>query len=176
MLTLTEATEQTGKSKSTLLRAIRSGKLSANKNEHGDYRVDPSELFRVYKPVAHHDEPFGASTQQADIDLMAPELLEMIREKDQELSELRDDLKDSNKRLNEHRDAARLLEHKNGEWEKALADRKAEVELARAEANEMRERQAEQATALKAEQARVVALENRGLIGRIFNRSVKVAG
>jgi len=51
MLTLTEAAEQTGKSKSTLTRAIKNGGLSAHRNEHGDYRVEPSELFRVYEPA-----------------------------------------------------------------------------------------------------------------------------
>lgn len=197
MLTLTEATEQTSKSKSTLIRAIKSGKLSAQRNEHGDYRVEPSELFRVYKPVTHQDESKNASAQQADIDLIAPELLEMIREKDQQLNELRNDLKDTNQRLNEHREASRALmspeqfdekmksvveagrqkaERQNQEFLQQTRERKAEIDQARIEADEMRQRQTEQAEALKVERARVVALESRGFIDRIFNRPVKVTG
>ena len=49
-LSLREAAEQTGKSKSTILRAIQSGRLSAPRNDDGDYSIDPAELFRVYAP------------------------------------------------------------------------------------------------------------------------------
>ena len=49
-LSLREAAEQTGKSKSTILRAIQSGRLSAPRNDDGDYAIDPAELFRVYAP------------------------------------------------------------------------------------------------------------------------------
>lgn len=106
MLTLTEATEQTGKSKSTLIRAIKSGKLSAQRNEHGDYRVEPSELFRVYKPMAHHDEPSNASESQP---AMVVDLLEMVKTKDSEIAEIRDELDETKERLVEHREAARAL-------------------------------------------------------------------
>ena len=46
-ITLTEAVDLTGKSKSTLTRAITSGKLSANRSEDGKtYEVDEAELAR----------------------------------------------------------------------------------------------------------------------------------
>ena len=58
-ITLTEATEMTGKSKSTLTRAIVSGKLAATRSEDGKtYQVDESELARVYPLVSvNHDSP-----------------------------------------------------------------------------------------------------------------------
>ena len=48
MHTLAQAAQVTGKNRSTLLRAIKSGKLSAHKQDDGSYLIDPSELFRVY--------------------------------------------------------------------------------------------------------------------------------
>jgi excisionase family DNA binding protein len=47
---LREAAEQTGTSKSTIFRAIRAGRLSANKDADGNFAIDPAELFRVYPP------------------------------------------------------------------------------------------------------------------------------
>lgn len=46
--TLGAAAKETGKSKSTIKRAIEKGRLSANKNEKGEWKIDPAELRRVY--------------------------------------------------------------------------------------------------------------------------------
>jgi hypothetical protein len=43
----------TGKSKTTIHRAIKSGKLSAFKNDDGTFEIDPAELHRVFYPVTH---------------------------------------------------------------------------------------------------------------------------
>jgi predicted ribosome quality control (RQC) complex YloA/Tae2 family protein len=56
-LTLNQAAKAAGKSKQTLLDAIRGGRLSAPKDEQGRYQIDPAELFRAYpqtglKPVS----------------------------------------------------------------------------------------------------------------------------
>ena len=50
MLSLLEAAEQVGKSKSTLWRASKRGELSVTKNDDGQILVDSSELFRVFQP------------------------------------------------------------------------------------------------------------------------------
>lgn len=64
ILTLRQAAELTGKSKSTLTRAIKSGRLSASRDGEGMYGIDPAELARVYpfveRPDAHHDARYGA--------------------------------------------------------------------------------------------------------------------
>ena len=56
--TLSDAALATGKNKATIQRAIKSGKISALKGESGSYEIDPSELHRVFPPVAqrvaHH--------------------------------------------------------------------------------------------------------------------------
>ena len=49
--TLGDAAKAVGKSKTTLHRAIKSGKISAIKSEDGSYSIDPSELHRVFPPV-----------------------------------------------------------------------------------------------------------------------------
>jgi hypothetical protein len=49
MLSLLEAAEQVGKSKSTLWRASKRGELSVTKDEAGQILVDSSELFRVFQ-------------------------------------------------------------------------------------------------------------------------------
>ena len=49
---LREAAEAVGKGKPAILKAIQSGKISAQKDEHGEWQIEPAELHRVYPPVA----------------------------------------------------------------------------------------------------------------------------
>ena len=49
--TLGEAAKATGKSKATISKAIKSGRISAQKDETGTFHIDPSELHRVYPPT-----------------------------------------------------------------------------------------------------------------------------
>jgi hypothetical protein len=64
-LTLSAAALATGKGKSTLLRAVKSGKLSARRGDDGIYLVDASELARVY-PVQASARVDGAPWRAAD--------------------------------------------------------------------------------------------------------------
>jgi len=57
--TLGQAAKASGKSKPTIQRAIKGGKISAKKNPHGCYVIDPAELHRVYPPVTRNSS--GAS-------------------------------------------------------------------------------------------------------------------
>lgn len=56
---LTEAAEAVGKSRTTIQRAIKSGKISAKKNDNGSYDIDPAELHRVFvkRTVTSHVQP-----------------------------------------------------------------------------------------------------------------------
>jgi excisionase family DNA binding protein len=77
-LSLREAAEQTGVSKSTIFRAIQSGRMSAARNDDGNFAIDPAELFRVYPPKPSKDDvadnvPGQAETQPKGQD--APALL-----------------------------------------------------------------------------------------------------
>jgi AcrR family transcriptional regulator len=49
---LSEAAAATGVNRSTIYRAFKSGRMSANRLETGQIEVDPAELFRVFPPIA----------------------------------------------------------------------------------------------------------------------------
>jgi hypothetical protein len=48
MFSLAQAAKAAGKSKPTLARAIKAGRLSAARSDDGSYAIDPSELARVF--------------------------------------------------------------------------------------------------------------------------------
>jgi hypothetical protein len=48
MMSLSEAAKVTAQSKSTIWRAIKAGRLSATKNDTGEFQIDPAELHRVF--------------------------------------------------------------------------------------------------------------------------------
>ena len=48
MYTLGEAARATGKSKPTIAKAIKTGRISAARGGDGSYQIDPAELHRVY--------------------------------------------------------------------------------------------------------------------------------
>ncbi len=64
-LSLNKAAKEAGVAKSTLLEALNSGRMSAEKNEKGHWQIDPSELFRVFEKTtaSEHKEPTPTSPQ-----------------------------------------------------------------------------------------------------------------
>lgn len=52
--TLKEAAEAAGVQKPALSKALKSGKISGTKNEHGEWQIEPAELHRVYPVVSGH--------------------------------------------------------------------------------------------------------------------------
>lgn len=95
-LTLRQAAELTGKSKSTLTRAIKAGRLSASRNAGGMYAIDPAELARVFpfrsthdaNDDARHDAPDGAprnkNTTPDDAAILQLKLSLLAEERDRE--------------------------------------------------------------------------------------------
>lgn len=51
MLPISEAAKQVGKSVSAVNKAIKSGRLSAEKDGNGQWVIQPAELFRLWKPL-----------------------------------------------------------------------------------------------------------------------------
>ena len=117
MISMGRAAHMTGKSKATISRAIRSGKLSASPNGSGGYKIDPAELARVFAirdpdagtgdgamkrsatPATPPVEPSDVALReqvaalQAQLDLMRERLdetREQMRERVDELREQRD--------------------------------------------------------------------------------------
>jgi hypothetical protein len=95
--TLAEAATAAGVYKSTVLRAIKSGKISGAKNEMGEWVVEPVELHRVYPPVARSDADTraaqryapGDSAAAADAVLRATMLEERVAELKTALADMR---------------------------------------------------------------------------------------
>lgn len=68
---LRQAAQQAGVSKSTILRAIQSGRLSAARTDDGGYAIDPAELHRVYGDRSAQQTGNGAAGQDATPDATA---------------------------------------------------------------------------------------------------------
>ena len=104
---LKQAADATGKDRSTIQRAIKSGRISATLGESGAYEIDPSELHRVFPPVARNEAPLIA-TQQNATDEVASENRE-LRAKVDLLREMVDDLRE---RLDKSEDERRATQTK----------------------------------------------------------------
>jgi hypothetical protein len=70
MLTLTQAAQEVGRTRSTLFKAIKAGRLSATKDAQGHFIIDPVELHRVYVAVnvsqgnQNKQQDTGSDTQE----------------------------------------------------------------------------------------------------------------
>ena len=53
--TLKQAADATGKSKPTIWRAIQRGRIAAQKDQNGEWQIDPFELHRVFEPGTKAD-------------------------------------------------------------------------------------------------------------------------
>lgn len=92
---LGQAAKACGRSKTTIHRAIASGRLSASRTDHGDYSIDPSELARVFQAdrsgnahLERHETGNGTDPVAVERDLyreLAEERLETIRDLRQRL-------------------------------------------------------------------------------------------
>jgi Fe2+ or Zn2+ uptake regulation protein len=83
-LSLREAGLQVGRSRQALLKAIKKGTLSAEK-QTGEWRIEPAELFRVYPPVAvsssNHPAPDTAGLQ-IEITLLRERIDDLVEDRD----------------------------------------------------------------------------------------------
>ena len=98
MLTLAEAAQRVGLHRSNLLRAIKAGRVSGSRDDGGNWRVDESELVRVYgdlrsatlqpaQPDAsaalrleHAEQRIAALTQRAErAERIADDLMEQVK-------------------------------------------------------------------------------------------------
>ena len=86
--TLTEAAHATGLSRPTILRAIKKGSLSARREEDKSYRIDASELARVFPAMSlKQDDPAPRNG------VKRPEIAEMPAASEAELALLRLELR-----------------------------------------------------------------------------------
>ena len=108
--TLGTAAKATGRSRTSILRAIEKGKISAQKNVHGEWDIEPSELHRVY-PAKEMSDGSGNSTDatETNTDLLIEnrELTARLEAADQRIKDALDQVADLRLRLNQSEDERR---------------------------------------------------------------------
>jgi hypothetical protein len=102
-MSLSEAAAAVGMYKSSVLRGIKAGKISATKDEHGEWRIEPAELHRVYPPVARNGAGNGADAPDSATLALRAELAE------QRLADLKTALEEAREDLCRWRDMAERL-------------------------------------------------------------------
>jgi hypothetical protein len=89
--TLMTAAQACGINRSTVLRAIKSGKISATKDElTGAWQIEPAEMHRLYPPVAVPDAPAGAMPKDAIPNATTDALVAELRAQVAEMRQQRD--------------------------------------------------------------------------------------
>ena len=91
---LSQAAKETGKGKSSIHRAIKSGRLSAQRHEDGTYSIDAAELFRAFPPaplepvagqaMEPHQEPPATPSVAEEVMRVRVEMLTTQLEREQE--------------------------------------------------------------------------------------------
>lgn len=108
-LSASQAAQAVGKSVPTITRAIKSGKLSADRLSQGGYAIDPSELHRVWPPVTRngdtlgymsgHKTPHETSVLGAEIEALRAKIVDLEAERERERSQLTETVDDLRRRL-----------------------------------------------------------------------------
>lgn len=115
-----EAAKATGKNIATITRAIKSGKISASKDTSGAWRIEPSELHRVFPALAQvlrnsemqqdaipTQDQESSSTKALEEELAV--LRERVRSQDQLLADRADQIADLRTRLDREGEERRKL-------------------------------------------------------------------
>ena len=115
--TIGTAAKATGKSKSTISRDIKNGKISALYKDDGSYEIDPSELHRVYPPVSSNSNR-NSQIEQSGTPETGNEIKAIKAEVDglhEQIELLKDERNDLRRRLDaeseERRKLTMLLTH-----------------------------------------------------------------
>jgi hypothetical protein len=102
--TLTEAAKATGKAKSTIHFAIKKGRISVQKNDLGEYVIDPAELHRVFPPNVQKNDESNNPEQNTNTKLLIENeqlkaRLEAMGELKHQIEAERDNLREQNNRI-----------------------------------------------------------------------------
>jgi excisionase family DNA binding protein len=90
-ITLTEAAAACGLDKSTVRRAVRSGRISGVRDEGGVWRIEPVELFRVFPPAARTEGDSAPMPRDAPPDAAAAATDALVAELRAVITDLRQD-------------------------------------------------------------------------------------
>ncbi len=117
--TLSEAAKATGKSKMTLLRAIKNGRMSARRKDDNSYEIDPAELHRVFPPVSEcdgdtdntlrSDMPEDTSLLQLKLESALEKIEALDAERERERRDAQATIDDLRRRLDQEAEERRRL-------------------------------------------------------------------
>jgi len=104
-LSANRAAKEAGIAKKTLLEAISSGRLTAEKNDKGHWEIDPAELFRVYPktslsepekpqptPQENRQKTSEASVLEVEVKMLREQIERMDTERERERAQLGDQI------------------------------------------------------------------------------------
>lgn len=103
-----QAAKATGVATATITRALKSGRISGQKDESGAWMIDPSELHRVFPLVSKQDSA-TPNTQDHATARETPERGSEISALEREVQTLRDALSDAREDRDKWRDMAERL-------------------------------------------------------------------
>ena len=98
------AAKAVGKTKSTITKAIASGKLSAIKNDNGAWEIDASELYRVYPPTPIETVEFEQSDTPKETGVNSKEieaLERLLKAAEEQIDDLKADRDEWRKQANQ---------------------------------------------------------------------------
>jgi hypothetical protein len=118
---LREASEKVGVTRQTLMKAIKTGRVSAEKSDNGEWRIEPVELFRVWPPVNEVQHPLQDGLTGSDTHGLQAEN-RLLREQVAELREERNAWREQAQRLalTDQR-AHPQLTHQRGFWSRLFS-------------------------------------------------------
>jgi excisionase family DNA binding protein len=139
LVTVSQAAALTGKNRSTVIRAIEKGHVSATRDEFGHYLIDPAELERVYGALRNPDaadddarddaDQRDASERDGAASMREIELLrEMLTEARAVHERTRSDHERERRTWEEERAFLRSMLERNSEQIKLLTDQRDERE------------------------------------------------
>jgi hypothetical protein len=93
--TIGQAAKATGRSKPTVSRAIKTGALSAIKNDDGSYTIDPAELHRIFPavPLSSNDNAGSLRSETPPAQMTLQREIELLRERLADKDTVIDDLR-----------------------------------------------------------------------------------
>jgi hypothetical protein len=133
--TLKQAADATGKSKSTIFRAIKNHTISGTRDHNGEWQIDPAELHRVFDPVPSDAPHEAAMTRcetpnemmmlQREVEVRDEQLAKERAERERERSVLRETITDLRERLDREGTERRQL---HAQFTALLTDQRVQAE------------------------------------------------
>lgn len=116
--TLGTGAKACGVSRTTIFRAIKTGKISASKDVHGVYVIEPAELHRVYPPATEKQElkpqmdyhTMGGGS--GEVLLLQEQIARLQEERERERNQLQEVVIDLRGRLNQSEKERREAQEK----------------------------------------------------------------